>query len=127
MNNKHDLCARAYLEYYRHHFKKYAWSCDYADQLLAESYSKCYDFVREVVDLCKTADEIVYVAAGILEDLIHVYPTDIAKDLHYALAESENMRKAIDCILSSQNAAARKELQGLFKAIKVLNAIKNFP
>lgn len=92
---KLDLCARAYLEYYRSQFKKYSWANDYADQLIQADPYKGLEFVGELLSICRDEEEISYIAAGIFEELLHRYFNVIQQEIMDHLQFDKAMRWAI--------------------------------
>jgi hypothetical protein len=99
-----DMCAYAYIEYYRSQFKKYAWAVDYAENLIQINPKAGLAFVFEVLSVCHNEQEIAYVATGVLEDLLHRHIFHIKEDIEAAVQDNEGMRLAMRYVWSANNS-----------------------
>lgn len=90
-----DMCAHAYIEYYRNQFKKYAWAADYAEILIQANPKAGLVFVLNVLNICKNEQEIAYVGSGVLEDLLHRHIFEIKEDIKNIIQKSESMSTAM--------------------------------
>ena len=99
-----DMCACAYIEYYRSQFKKYAWSVDYAENLIQTNPTAGLAFVFEVLSVCQNEQEIAYVATGVLEDLLHRHIFQIKEDIEAAVQNNEGMRLAMRYVWAANNS-----------------------
>lgn len=94
-DNLSDMCARAYIEYYRYEFKKYAWAAEYGESLIQGDSKAGLDFVLNVLSLCKNEQEIAYVGSGALEDLLQCHIFEVKGDIKNILQKNEVMRSAM--------------------------------
>lgn len=99
-----DMCACAYIEYYRSQFKKYAWALDYAENLIQTNPKAGLAFVFEVLSVCHNEQEIAYVATGVLEDLLHRHIFQIKEDIETAIQSNEGMRLAMRYVWAANNS-----------------------
>jgi hypothetical protein len=90
-----DMCAHAYIEYYRSQFKKYAWAVDYAENLIQTNPKAGLPFVFEVLSISRNEQEIAYVATGIFEELLHRHIFQIKDDVESAVQENEDIQLAL--------------------------------
>lgn len=90
-----DMCARAYIEYYRNQFKKYAWAAEYGENLIQGDSKAGLAFVLNVLSLCKNEQEISYVGSGALEDLLQRHIFQVKDDIKNILEKNELMRTAM--------------------------------
>ncbi|GEM_PF-1761103 len=94
-DNLLDMCARAYIEYYRSQFKKYAWAVEYAESLIQTNPTKGLTFVLDVLNICKNEQEMAYVGSGALEDLLHRHIFEIKEDIKNIIHKNESMVTAL--------------------------------
>ncbi|MDP3936406.1 MAG: hypothetical protein Q8Q56_05445 [Alphaproteobacteria bacterium] len=99
-----DMCACAYIEYYRSQFKKYAWAVDYAENLIQTNPHAGLAFVFEVLSICQNEQEIAYVATGVLEDLLHRHIFQIKGEVETSIQENEGMRLAMRYVWATNNS-----------------------
>jgi hypothetical protein len=125
-NNKFDLCARAYLEYYRSQFKKYAWACDYAEELIQKDPKASLEFVIELLTMCQNEQEIAYIASGPLEDLLHHHLFDIQHDIEEYLQNNAKMLSAIRYVWAPDKSPVHSFLKVLSKKSSELTNVE-FP
>lgn len=102
-SQKIDLCARAYLEYYRSQFAKYGWAHDYAENLIETDASAALSFVVEVLNMCINEEEIAYVASGILEDLLSLHIKELQYEVQFLINEEEKLYFAIKYVWAKDN------------------------
>lgn len=108
-----DMCAFAYIEYYRSQFKKYTWALDYAENLIQKNPKAGLAFVFEVLSICHNEQEIAYVATGVLEDLLHRHIFQIKEDVEAAIQENEGMRLAMRYVWAANNSPVSLFLKDL--------------
>lgn len=101
-----NMCAYAYIEYYRSQFKKYAWAVDYAENLIQTNPKAGLAFVFEVLSVCQTEQEIAYVASSVLEDLLHRHIFQIKDDIETAVQDNKAMRLAMRYVWAENNSPA---------------------
>ena len=99
-----DMCACAYIEYYRSQFKKYAWAVDYAENLIQTNPKAGLAFVFEVLSICQNEQEIAYVATGVLEDLLHRHIFQIKEEVETSIQDNEGMRLAMRYVWAANNS-----------------------
>ncbi|MBH1989806.1 MAG: hypothetical protein I8H80_01365 [Alphaproteobacteria bacterium] len=99
-----DMCAYAYIEYYRSQFKKYSWAVDYAENLIQTNPKTGLAFVFEVLSVCQNEQEIACVASGVLEDLLHRHIFQIKEAVEMEVQESEVMRVAMRYVWAASNS-----------------------
>lgn len=90
-----DMCAYAYIEYYRNQFKKYAWAADYAETLIQTNPKAGLIFVLNVLNVCQNEQEIAYVGSGALEDLLHRYLFETKEDIKNIIQTNESLSTAM--------------------------------
>jgi hypothetical protein len=117
-----NMCAWAYIKYYRSHFKQYAWSCDYADNLIQTAPAVGLTFIFEVLGVCQNEEEIAYVASGLLEDLIHLNIPEINEKLENAIQHNPLMITAMQYVYAPEKSEAHSFIQGMH--IKLNNQAK---
>jgi len=120
-DNKLDLCARAYLEYYRSEFKKYAWAYDYADELIKQDPHESLEFVMELLSLCHNEQEVAYIAAGLLEDLLHRHLNSIRDDIETYCRQDKLMRVAVRYVWSQEKSLVSNFLNQLHDKFGILS------
>ncbi|MDP3641020.1 MAG: hypothetical protein Q8R43_01110 [Alphaproteobacteria bacterium] len=99
-----DMCAYAYIEYYRSQFKKYAWAVDYAENLIQTTPQAGLAFVFEVLSICQNEQEIAYVASGVLEDLLHRHIFQIKEAVEMEFQENEALRVSMRYVWAESNS-----------------------
>lgn len=90
-----DLCAYAYLEYYRSQFKNYSWAYDKAEVLVHTKPEEGLSLIVNILELCRNEEEIAYVASGLLEELLHIHVNEVSTSIVSFLDESVFVRKAM--------------------------------
>lgn len=108
-----DMCAWAYIAYYRSQFKKHTWACDYAENLVQTDPPSGLQFILGVLDLCHKEEEIAYVASGILEDILHSHLNDIRTNIEEILPENHKVRLALRFVWASPDSLVHRFLQDI--------------
>lgn len=119
-DNTLDLCAWAYLEYYRSEFKKYSWAYDYVEELVRKDPHESLEFVIELLNLCHNEQEIAYIAAGPLEDLLHRHLNSIQHDIEIYCSQDKLMRAAIRYVWAQEKSIVYNFLNHLHKKFGTL-------
>lgn len=123
-----DMCAWAYIAYYRSQFKKHTWACDYAENLVQTDPHAGLQFILEVLDLCHKEEDIAYVASGILEDILHSHLNKIRIYIEEIIPENHKMRLALRFVWASSDSSVHRFLQDIHIKTtnrKVLNPRQN--
>lgn len=112
-DNPVDMCAWAYIAYYRSQFKKYTWACDYAENLVQTDPYAGLQFIFEVLDFCHKEEEIAYVASGILEDILHRHLNDLRATIEEMIHENHKMRAALRFVWANTESPVHRFLQDI--------------
>lgn len=72
-----DLCAYAYLEYYRSQFRTYSWAYDRAEYLVNSKPVEGIELIVNILKVCRNEEEVAYVASGLLEELLHKHIDEV--------------------------------------------------
>lgn len=120
-NNKYDLCARAYLEYYRNDFKKYGWAYDYTEELIRKNPQKSLKFIIELLSLCQTDQEVAYIASGPLEELLHRHLNIVQNEIELYSIQYPLMRVAIRYVWAPEKSEVHNLLSRLHKKLEILS------
>lgn len=108
-----DMCAWAYIAYYRSQFKKYTWACDYAENLVQTDPYAGLQFIFEVLDFCHKEEELAYIASGILEDIMHRHLNEIRTNIEEAILDNQKMRMALKFVWASSESPVHRFLQDI--------------
>ncbi len=109
----HKEIIDAYLNYYRTKNKQHWWAYEKVIELLQSPDS--LGFVNELIQACHNDAEIVYVAAGPLEDLLTKHHLIIKEPLIELVRKEKKMRQAIQGVWLSEGCAPRKTLDEILK------------
>lgn len=110
---KINLCARAYIEYYRAQFAQYGWAHDYAEGLIEADAFSGLSFVVEVLNMCTHEEELAYVASSLLEDLLSLHVVVLQPQLEDLLQSEKQFCLAMKYVWAKDNTPLHKFLSGL--------------
>lgn len=109
----HKEIIDAYLQYYRTKKDEYWWSYEKIVDLMESADSLA--FVNELIQACQNDDEIAYVAAGPLEDLITKHNETIKDALIELVRKDKKVRQAIQGVWIAKGSPSRKTLDEILK------------
>ncbi len=121
-----SLCAHAYLEYYRSKFTKYVWAYDYAEELTRTSPLKSLCLILDILFLCKSEEEIVYVSSGLLEELLHKHINIVGENLIHHLNEQPLMQKAMRYVWVPDDSQLQSEMLKVIRKTREKNFVSCF-
>jgi hypothetical protein len=102
-----------YLQFYRTKKNDYAWAFDKIIDIIQTP--DCLPFIHALIQACQNNEEIAYVAAGPLEDLINRHHLAVKDALSELVRKDEKMRTAIQGVWIAKGGASRKTLDEILK------------
>lgn len=108
-----DMCASAYVQCYRSQFKKYTWAVDYAEKLIQSDPRAGLLFIFEILNICHNDQEIEYVSAGLLEDLLDRDLSAVKSEIKLAAQKNKTLQTALRFIRGTVNISVKQFLNNL--------------
>lgn len=96
------------------YLKQDAHAYDYFDNL-ARTSPEGFEDIVELINNCSTIEEIAYVAAGPLEDLLSNFPLQIKEKLDLQVKQNPKFRQAIQGVWATKGSTGRQVLDDILK------------
>lgn len=103
--------VEAFMLYYRTQDESYEWAHQEVEKSILSPSS--LELILDLIHACENDEEIAYIAAGPLEELIDRHYTTIQLPLDELVRKDPQMRKAITGVWLSEGSPARKMLDGI--------------
>lgn len=82
---------------------------------IVRSDPEAIEDVAALVEACETDEDLAYVAAGPLEDLLSNFPMEVKEPLDKQVRKSPKMRKAVQGAFASEGSTPRKVLDEILQ------------
>lgn len=113
MGSKVDICAYAYMEYYRSNFAKYRWSSEYGEGLIRSAPVDGLIYIAEILKFCRNHEEIAFIATGLLEDLLFQHLHVLQPTLKDMVRRDKIMKAALRYVWAPEDTALNDVLRRL--------------